>query len=88
MRTDKYGNAMKANEVLLQRNGKGWDDPKVTIHSECFFPDGTAYAPSGIEPDRILVSYAVAKGIWTREEALQVKELITKLYEGLGESHE
>jgi len=84
MRTDRHGHQMKATEVNFQRVGDRWDDPMVIFHSESFFPDGSAYKPAGVEPDRVLVSYLVANGILEREEAEELKRLLTKIYEGLG----
>lgn len=85
MRKAQNGDAIIATSIILQRQGTTWDDPLVTINSECVDSrDGSRYTPAGVEPDRVLVSDAVAKGIWTREEAEEVISKWTKLFEGLG----
>lgn len=85
MRTDNHGNETKATEFGFQRIGDVWgNDARIIIHSESFFPDGSAYKPAGVEPDRVLVSYLVAKGILELEEAEEIKRLLTKIYEGVG----
>jgi hypothetical protein len=78
---------MKATEVNFQRVGDTWEDARIIMHSESFFPDGTAYKPAGVEPDRVLVSYLVAKGILELAEAEEIKRLLTKIYEGVGDNN-
>ena len=85
IRTWKNGDTMSPKTITIYpQNGDiktGWADPVVEMtHKVTDSRDGTVYTPEGIGFDKISISEAVARGIWTAEEAQMMVGLCLKLY--------